>query len=81
MTAEDEDVGPNGEIKYSLVVNDLQLFRIEEDTGKIYTSVWTIDREATNQLPITVKAEDGAQSELSTFCTFTLVSLLSNNII
>lgn len=71
VKAKDEDVGPNGELRYSLIVNDVSLFRIDETTGDIYTTVSSIDREATSQISITVKAEDGAQSKLSTFCTFT----------
>lgn len=65
----DRDVGPNGDIKYSLVENEL--FRIDEVTGEIHTKVSSINREATSQITITVKAEDGAQSKLSSFCTFT----------
>ena len=71
MKAKDEDLGPNGELRYSLIVNDVCLFRINDTTGDIYTRVSSIDREATSQISITVKAEDGAQSKLSTFCTFT----------
>ncbi|XP_067928117.1 neural-cadherin-like [Watersipora subatra] len=71
VSAQDADVGPNGNLTYSLVGSDADLFTIEEYTGRIYTKEM-IDREQTNQLTITVKAEDQGLSQLSTFCTFTM---------
>lgn len=71
VEAEDKDVGPYGELKYSLIVSGANLFRIDENTGEIWTAVSTIDREKTSSILITVKAEDGGQSKLTAFCTFT----------
>lgn len=69
--ATDADVGPNGELTYSLVNDAQSEFTIDPQTGEIRTNTVNLDREDTSHRTLAVKAEDGAQSKLSSYCTFT----------
>lgn len=71
MKAVDSDVGPNGYLTYSLLNDRDGEFQINSTTGEIRTAKGNLDREESSRRTLTVKAEDGALSKLSAFCTFT----------
>ncbi|KAM8861815.1 neural-cadherin-like [Synchiropus picturatus] len=64
VSAHDKDLGPNGEITYSLLNDssgDHSLFRIDPKLGNIYTEA-VFDREARSSYLLEVQSEDGHES-------------------
>ncbi|XP_061532993.1 putative neural-cadherin 2 isoform X2 [Phycodurus eques] len=64
VSANDKDLGPNGEITYSLLSDnsgDHHLFRIEPKLGVIYTEA-VFDREARSSYLLEVQSVDGQES-------------------
>ena len=68
VTAVDKDTGLNGQIRYSfdrLTASSFGgIFRIDEDTGNIYTKT-SLDHEEVEEYQLTVTAKDSAQVALS----------------
>ncbi|KAI9523476.1 hypothetical protein NQZ68_027334, partial [Dissostichus eleginoides] len=64
VSAHDKDLGLNGEITYSLLIDssgDHHLFRIDPTLGTIYTEA-VFDREARGSYLLEVQSEDGQES-------------------
>ncbi|XP_066290641.1 neural-cadherin-like [Branchiostoma lanceolatum] len=61
--ADDPDVGRNAKLTYRIAKNAKQnrvdLFRIDRNTGKIFTTVGNLDRETIKEYTLVVRAEDG----------------------
>ena len=57
--ASDEDLGPNGEVEYSIDYGNAQkMFAINQRTGLVYTNLPLFDREKRRTYTIRVKATD-----------------------
>lgn len=65
MYAVDKDASVNGDVRYSILEEDMRaLFRISENSGEIFTIV-PLDADITSKRRFTVKAEDRGQPSLS----------------
>lgn len=65
MYAVDKDASVNGDVRYSILEEDMRaLFRISENSGEIFTIV-PLDADIISKRRFTVKAEDRGQPSLS----------------
>lgn len=69
--AEDEDIGPNGEVSYYLNNTSDGMFSINNRSGEIYLEE-ALDREFKDTLTITVTAIDGGSPRMSTSVDLTV---------
>ena len=78
VKATDDDVGVNGQIKFSIVSGDSQThFRIDAGTGDIYTNA-LLDFESIPTYNLVVRAEDTAHT-VETSVTIRLININDNS--
>ena len=66
LTAEDEDTGLNGEVRYSVALDSVSRFSVDPITGILTTTANTLDFESDpTELVVVVTARDGGSPELS----------------
>ena len=64
ITASDPDLGLNSRLTYSLLGEDAASFTIDPVSGEVRTR-WRLGREEQEKFLVVVRAEDGAQEDLS----------------
>ncbi|KAL1509863.1 hypothetical protein ABEB36_004537 [Hypothenemus hampei] len=76
--ANDQDIGPNGKIKYSLLGDTIDGFKVNQETGMVSTNS-VLDREETETYYLTLIAQDCSATEPKASAVNLTIRVLDEN--